>query len=129
MGLVFNDQGGAGRDDGGVGDGDLLACKDVGAGPEAGGDLGVMGPRNRFLLRRVIDIDEDLVCVVIPEIGVGVVPGHEVKGLTVVNHFLTFTPLEESLDIVMKLRLDSGASFRGKQVDRVAFPSAREIHA
>ena len=33
MGLVFNDQGGAGRDDGGVGDGHLLAGQDISAGP------------------------------------------------------------------------------------------------
>ena len=63
-----------GADDCGAGDRDRLAGDDIAAVIQAVGDFCIVRPRDVLLAPGVVDIDEDGIGIIVPEISVGIVP-------------------------------------------------------
>lgn len=119
---------------------DRLAGQHVNATLEAFCNLRIVRPWNVLVFKSVVDEHENHIILVIAEISICIVAGHEVHGLAVVDHVSCLSPLEETAYLVeevgsltllhletvgvVSLRLTALLS---EKVDLIALPSAWEV--
>ena len=90
----------------------------------------------------IVYIHEDGICIVVTEISVGIVPGKEMHGFSVMDDLLALSPLEKFSRKIMKsghlslrYRISIGIHRCGgpapgrEQINGISFPSSREIHS
>ena len=81
----FDHQGRFGGDCGFIGQCNLLSCNDIHTFSKTGGDFAVVAPRYRTLFVRVVHEYEHRLAPVVAEKAVGVVPGHELQRLSLLD--------------------------------------------